>query len=93
MFKLAISLVVVALALLIIFMSGCNTKKEVIVDPYNRLPRLERVVIEGPGNDMVGVEVKVVHRLDPLLPEPWNTIIALLVGGLAYAAVMKKRSK
>ncbi len=93
MLKLVVSIGVVVLALLVIFLSGCNTKKEVIVDPYNKLPRLERVVFEGPGNDMVGVDVEVVHRLDPLLPEPWNTIIAMLVGGLAYAAVVNRRKK
>lgn len=68
---------------------GCEVKREIMVDPNNELPVLERVVIEGPGGDMVGVEVESIRRLEPFLPEPWNTILAIILGALVYAIVVK----
>tara|TARA_R110000824_G_scaffold137154_2_gene301207 strand:+ start:7670 stop:7921 length:252 start_codon:yes stop_codon:yes gene_type:complete len=68
---------------------GCEVNREVVVDPYNKLPTLKRVVVEGPGGDMVGVEVEIVRRLDPLLPEPWNTIISIVLGALVYAILVR----
>ena len=75
--------------LFVVLFGGCEVSKQVVVDPYNKLPTLKRVVIEGPGNDMVGVEVEVIRRLDPLLPEPWNTIIAIVLGALVYAILVR----
>ncbi len=73
----------------VLLFGGCEVNREVVVDPYNKLPKLKRVVIEGPGGDMVGVEVEIVSRLDPLLPEPWNTIIAIVLGALVYAILVR----
>ena len=73
----------------VLLFGGCEVNREVVVDPYNKLPTLKRVVIEGPGGDMVGVEVEIVRRLDPLLPEPWNTIVAIILGALVYAILVR----
>lgn len=60
---------------------GCEFTKEVVLDPNGVPTGVERVVVEGPGGDMVGVGVETVRRLAPLLPEPWNTLISALIGG------------
>lgn len=60
---------------------GCEVTKEVVLDPNGVPTGVERVVVEGPGGDMVGVGVETVRRLAPLLPEPWNTLISALIGG------------
>ena len=84
--KWVVGAILVAAAVTVIFASsGCEISKEIIIDPEGRLPPIERVVIEGPGGDMVGVGVETVTRLAPLLPEPWNTILVAIAGGFTFA--------
>jgi len=65
----------------IVFLAGCEVTREVVLNGEGMPTGLERVVVEGPGGDMVSVGHKVVQRLAPLLPEPWNTILSALAGG------------
>lgn len=73
--------IVFALLLMLVSSVGCEFTKEVVLDPNGVPTGVERVVVEGPGGDMVGVGVETVRRLAPLLPEPWNTLISALIGG------------
>jgi hypothetical protein len=66
--------------------AGCEVTREVILDPDGVPTGVERVVVEGPGGDMVAVTHEVIERLAPLLPEPWNTLLTALAAG--FAAVM-----
>ena len=83
--SVAESLVFYAMIAVLILMLGstvgCEFTKEVVLDPNGVPTGVERVVVEGPGGDMVGVGVETVRRLAPLLPEPWNTLISALIGG------------
>jgi len=77
---------------------GCEVTKEVVLDPNGVPSSVERVVVEGPGGDMVGVGVETVRRLAPLLPEPWNTLISALIGGFTVGTAgwvfrSKKKAK
>lgn len=64
---------------------GCEVTKEVVLDPNGVPSSVERVVVEGPGGDMVGVTVETIERLAPLLPEPWNSIFIALTAGFSAA--------
>lgn len=64
---------------------GCEVTKEVVLDPNGVPSSVERVVVEGPGGDMVGVTVETIERLAPLLPEPWNSILIALTAGFSAA--------
>ncbi len=75
----------VLLCSLFILIAGCTVKREVVLDPSGTPSGVERVVVEGPGGDMVGVTVDTVERLAPLLPEPWNTLVVALTAGFSAA--------
>ena len=85
-----VAILVAAAATVIFASSGCEVTREVILDPSG-LPTgvggvptgVERVVVEGPGGDMVAVGHEVVERLAPLLPEPWNTVFTALAAGFS----------
>ena len=72
------AILVAAAATVLLASSGCEVTEEVIVNPQG-VP-IERIVIEGPGGDLVPVGHTVVERLAPLLPAPWNTILSALAG-------------
>jgi hypothetical protein len=72
---------VIVVAVLIVFTAGCEVVREVVLDPAGTPTGVERVVVEGPGGDMVAVTHEVIERLAPLLPEPWNTILTALAAG------------
>jgi len=75
----------VLLCSLFILIAGCTVKREVVLDPAGTPSGVERVVVEGPGGDMVGVTVDTIERLAPLLPEPWNTLVVALTAGFSAA--------
>ena len=75
----------VLLCSLFILIAGCTVQREVVLDPDGTPPGVERVVVEGPGGDMVGVSVEVLERLAPLLPEPYNSILVALLAGFSAA--------
>jgi len=78
------ALIVALLAIIsVLFSSGCEVTREVILDPSGVPTGVENVVVEGPGGDMVAVAHEVVERLAPLLPEPWNTIMTALAAGFS----------
>lgn len=77
--------IVFTLLLVIVSTVGCEVTKEVVLDPNGVPSGVERVVVEGPGGDMVGVSVETIERLAPLLPEPWNTLIVALTAGFSVA--------
>ena len=74
---------VIVVAVLIVFTAGCEITREVVLDPTGIPTGVERVVVEGPGGDMVSVGHEVIERLAPLLPEPWNTILVALSAGFS----------
>lgn len=84
----------VLLCCLFLAVAGCTIKKEYVLHPDGTPDGVERVVVEGPGGDMVGVGVEVLERVAPFLPEPWNSIaIALLAGFSAATGTWVFRSK
>jgi len=74
---------VIILAVVVSCTVGCEVTREVVLDPAGVPTGLERVVVEGPGGDMVAVGHEVIERLAPLLPEPWNTILTALAAGFS----------
>lgn len=79
--KWVIGLGLLMVAATVVGIVGCEVTKEVILDAGGLPTGLERIVVEGPGGDMVGVSHEVVERLAPLLPEPWNTVFVALAAG------------
>ncbi len=75
----------VLLCVLFVLIAGCTVKREVVLDSAGTPSGVERVVVEGPGGDMVGVAVDTVERFAPLLPEPWNSIVVALAAGFSAA--------
>mgnify|MGYP001173346930 FL=1 len=75
----------VLLCSLFVLIAGCTVQREVVLDPAGVPSGVERVVVEGPGGDMVGVTVDTIERLAPLLPEPWNTLVVALTAGFSAA--------
>lgn len=71
--------------LLVILLAGCTVSKEHVLVPGETPSTVERVVVEGPGGDMVTVGVETIERLAPLLPEPWNTLVVALTAGFSAA--------
>lgn len=71
--------------LILVLLAGCTVSKEHVLVPGETPTTVERVVVEGPGGDMVGVSVETIERLAPLLPEPWNTLVVALTAGFSAA--------
>jgi len=86
----------VLFVLLCLMVTGCTIKKEYILNPDGTPPDVERVVVEGPGGDMVSVGIEILERIAPLLPEPWNSIMVALLAGFSAATatwVFRSRKK
>ena len=72
-------------AILFLFVLGRTVSREQVLVPGETPTTVERVVVEGPGGDMVSVGVETIERLAPLLPEPWNTLVVALTAGFSAA--------
>jgi hypothetical protein len=70
--------------IMLLFLTSCYITKEVVLDPEGVPSGVERVVVEGPGGDMVSVGVEVIERFAPLLPEPWQSIVLAIVTGFTF---------
>ncbi|HIF79516.1 MAG TPA: hypothetical protein EYQ05_02895 [Gammaproteobacteria bacterium] len=81
--SIGVGWLVLIVVVFVMFTSGCEVTREVVLDPTGVPTGIERVVVEGPGGDMVSVGHEVVERLAPLLPEPWNTILVALSAGFS----------
>ena len=82
------------LLMVTIAMAGCEVTRETVLNPDN-VP-VDRIVVETPGGDYVPVVIDVVERIVPILPEPWNTIAAAVLGafGMVTAGwVWRSRKK
>ena len=77
--------IMLTFVLVVVSLVGCEFTKEIVLDPNGVPSGVERVVVEGPGGDMVGVAVDTVERFAPLLPEPWNSIVVALAAGFSAA--------
>ncbi len=82
------------LVVLFALSAGCTVKKEYVLNEEGVPEGAGKVVVEGPGGDMVAVTVDVLEKIAPILPEPWNSIaIALLAGFSATTATWVFRSR
>ena len=93
--KWLVGIGLVALAVSVVFFSGCDITREMVVDNPGGIP-VERIVVEGPGGDLVPVGHEIVTRIAPLLPEPWNTIMTALAGAFTVVCgnwVWRKKKK
>lgn len=70
---------------ILVLLAGCTVSKEHVLTLGETPSTVERVVVEGPGGDMVGVSVETIERLAPLLPEPWNSVLVALTAGFSAA--------
>ncbi len=73
------------LIVLFVLSAGCTIQKERVLVSGETPSEVERVVVAGPGGDMVSVGVETIERFAPLLPEPWNTLVVALTAGFSAA--------